>query len=193
MTKTNLGSEIYSGAASFGRFRAFVGVIIGTLLGLALIVGGIVAISHKIKRTSTVTGYPVDNRTLEILPGGIPKCGVITDKNNTTYDCNFTLKYEINDDKSDTGKFYLFHTTSFHETSDINYSGMHSVPLYYNPKNPGDASLTKDDFHTVGWVMIAFGLFVLIASWISLWVVLHYKFAAAASGVGGAYDMIANI
>jgi len=37
----DLGSKIYSGAAEFGKINAIFGAIIGSLIGLGLIIGGI--------------------------------------------------------------------------------------------------------------------------------------------------------
>ena len=61
MTK-GLGDEIYSGAASFGKLRAVIGVIIGTIIGIGLIIGGIFALIHKTKLTGKTTGTSIDNK-----------------------------------------------------------------------------------------------------------------------------------
>jgi hypothetical protein len=180
MTKKGLGDEIYSGAASFGKLRAVLGVIFGTIIGIGLIIGGIFAIAHKTKRTMKTTGTSVD---LKNNPVPI-QCTSASDKDGNTYQCNFTLKYTVKKDQ---------YSHSFQTNSSTDYNNMTQVTVYYNPNTPGDVSLTKDDYHTVGYVLIGFGVFILIGAWISLWIVLHYKFAAAASGAAGAIEMVRAI
>ena len=41
----NLGKEIYSGTAAFGRISETIGVVIGTLIGIVCLIIGIVTIS----------------------------------------------------------------------------------------------------------------------------------------------------
>ena len=200
MAKKSVGSEIYSGAASFGKLRAVFGVIFGTLIGLGLIIGGIFAIAHKTKRTSMVTGYPIDRTTyqkLPIIPPG--SCSRIINNKQSSYSCDFMLQYTIKEDDPTKEPSKMLpissrtYTHPFQVTSNKDYGNLNSVPLYYDPKKPGDASLTKDDFHTAGGLMVGGGALILIFSWISLWIVLRYKFAAAASGVVGAYEMMKGL
>lgn len=173
-----LGNEIYSGAADFGRIRAIFGVIFGTLIGLGLIIGGFYAIAHKTKLSASTSGISVDANNNKIP---IPMCSSNTKDNITTYNCNFRLQYTVNKIKH----YYTVNTNS-----NTNYSENTNVTIYYDPSNPNNASLTNDDYHTTGYVLIGFGILLLLISWISLWVVLHYKFAAAASGVAGGISMI---
>lgn len=65
-------------------------------------------------------------------------------------------------------------------TNSINYTNDTKITVYYDPNNPNNSSLTKDDYHTVGYILLGVGILILVGSWITLWVVLHYKFAAAA-------------
>lgn len=183
MTK-GLGDEIYSGAAAWGRFRAIIGVIFGTIIGIGLIIGGIVSLRHKTKLTGKTTGKSVDNQNPP-QPVSVPPCSSTSDKdNNRSYLCHFKIQYTVESKE---------YTKIFDTNSNTNYAGQTDIVVYYNPDDPTDASLTKDDYHTVGYVFLGFGVFLILASWIGLWIVYHYKFAAAASGAAGAIDMIRSI
>jgi hypothetical protein len=179
-----LGDEIYSGAASFGKLRAVIGAIFGTIIGIGLIIGGIVSLRHKTKLTGKTTGTSIDNQN-HPQPVPVPPCSSTSDKdNNQSYQCHFKLQYQPDKKK---------YTKIFDTSSSTNYADQTEITVYYNPDDPTDASLTKDDYHTVGYVFLGFGVFLLLASWIGLWIVYHYKFAAAASGAAGAIDMIRSI
>ena len=176
-----LGNEIYSDSAAFGRIRAIIGVIFGTLIGLGLIIGGIFAIAHKTKLSSETIGISV-NKDNNPIP--IDQCGTTTTNNNTTYNCNFRLRYTVDG---------IDYYSQFNTHDSINYSNETKVTIYYDPNNPNNSSPTKDDYHTVGYILLGIGIFLLIGAWVSLWIVLHYKFAAAASGAAGAIGMIHNL
>ena len=180
MTK-GLGDEIYSGAASFGKLRAVIGAIFGTIIGIGLIIGGIVSLRHKTKLTGKTTGTSIDNQGNQVPI----RCSSTSDQdNNQSYQCHFKLQYQPDKKK---------YTKIFDTSSSTNYADQTEITVYYNPDDPTDASLSKDDYHTVGYVFLGFGVFLLLASWIGLWIVYHYKFAAAASGAAGAIDMIRSI
>lgn len=176
-----LGDDIYSGAASFGRIRAIFGVIFGTLIGICLIVGGFYALAHKTKLTDKTTGIVVDSNN---NPTNI-QCLSTSDKDTgITYQCNFRLQYTVNKE---------IYYAPINTNSSTNYSGGTEITLYYDPNSPNNASLQQDDYHTIGFICIAAGLFILLFSWIGLWIILRYKFAAAASGAAGAIGMFKNI
>jgi hypothetical protein len=172
----DLGTRIYSGAASLGRIRAIIGVTFATLIGIGILVGGVFALAHKTKLTGKTIGIPVSVDDKEIP---VKQCTVFTDKDNVTYRCEFKLKYIVEN------KPYYINTST---SSQINYSDMKQIDVYYDKSNPSNASLTKDDYHNTGYILIGSGIFLLLISWISLWVVLHYEFAAAASGATGVID-----
>ena len=129
----NVGQEIYSGAASFGKLRATIGVIIGTLLGLGLIIGGIILLVHKTKRTKTVNGFPTDKE--------VPQCTTNSKDNNITYQCKFSLSYTTNGTER---------TKQFTTNESKDYSGQPQIKLYYNPENVSDISVTQDNYDTIG-------------------------------------------
>ena len=172
----DVGQEIYSGAASFGKLRATIGVIIGTLLGLGLIIGGIILLVHKTKRTKNVNGFPTDNE--------VPQCTTNSKDNNLTYQCKFSLSYTINGTE---------HTKQFTTNESKDYSGQTQIKLYYNPENVSDISVTQDNYGTIGGVLLGSGFFILIIAWVGWWLVNKYKFIAEVSGTSGAIQMFKNV
>ena len=174
MTKNSIRNEVYGDLASFGRFMVIIWTIVGTIIGLACIFGGIAILRHKNKRTGTVTG----NITVT------PQCSTTVNEKNTNYDCRFTVEYKVD------GKSY---NHNFHTNSNTNYSNLRTIELHYDPNNPADSSLEKNLSKNLGWFALVFGLFVLIGTWVRLWVVRKYKVAAAASGAAGAYDIVRHV
>jgi hypothetical protein len=176
--KKGLGNEIYSGAASFGKLRAVIGVVFGTVVGIALITGGIFAIIHKIKLDGKTTGISIDDKE-DPIP--VPNCSSTNDQNIIDYRCHFKLKYNVGSEK---------YSKVFYTSGSTNYSDQTDITVYYDTKDPNNSSLTKDDYHIMGYIMIAIGILLLFSSWISLWIVYNYKFAAAASGTAAAIHML---
>jgi hypothetical protein len=176
--KKGLGDDIYAGAASFGKIRAVIGVVIGTLIGLVAVVGGIALIVHKTIFTKSVIGTVVD---INNNPTTVPNCKAINMDGNGTNMCSFTLKYTVD------GKVY---THPFNTNTTVNYSNLSKVTIYYDPDSPGNVSIEKDDNHVIGYISLGVGVFFILGSWLNLWLTLKYKFMAAAGGVAGAFSMI---
>lgn len=179
-----LGDEIYSGAASFGKIRAIIGTILGTIIGIALIIGGIAAIKHKRIFTRKTIGKSVNSQNPpQTIP--ISNCdSTIVKDNNRQYQCHFIVQYTVENKN---------YTKIFNTNSNTNYSEQTDIVIYYDPTNPENVSLYEDDYKIVGYIFIGLGILLLLSSWIGLWIVYKYKFAAAASGVAGAIDMVRAI
>jgi len=175
LRKQSLGSEIYSGAAVFGKVRAIIGVFIGTLISIFLIGFGIYAIARRKKRTHQLVG------TIQKLEDGLNICVPTSVDNKIMYDCHFKVDYKI-------GIKEYSHT--FQTRSNTTYTDGGSIDLYYDPKNIGDIALTPDDTHLGGWIALIVGIVMLVGVWLMLYFTLKYKVVAAASGVAGAADML---
>lgn len=171
MSKSDLGSELYSGAAAYGRINAIIGVIFGTIIGILMILGGIGLIKRKTNRTKTIKATITND----------PGCSGHSENNNTIWDCNLSLSYNID------GKDY---TTSISSSSSTKYDKGNTVTLYYNPDNVSDVDLVSDNTHVIGWVILVIGIFLLISTWVWLYIVYKSKFAAAA---GGATALVGDI
>ena len=53
---SSLGSEVYSGLATYGRIRTIIGLVITGVICIVLLILGIISISKKPTRTSTTDG-----------------------------------------------------------------------------------------------------------------------------------------
>lgn len=166
--KKSLGSEIYSDAASFGRVYAIIGAVFASLFSLMFIIGGIYIIYHK-SHLKSVTGTVTSDSLCTQL-----------DKNSTSCSVNYT--YTIKD-KNYSGT----------STSSTSYKKGNKITVWYDPNHPGVHSEIDIPSKTIGVVAIIMGILIAIAAWVGVYLTRKYKFAAAASGVGGGIDIIKNV
>ena len=174
MTKNNsLGEEIYSGASTFGRIEAWIAAIITSIIGLIFIIGGITMISHHTKFTNSVQGTVLNSN-----------CTTFTGDNNTQqYSCTLTIEYKVN------GKPYQITTA---KDSIYNYTKGNYITVYYDPKNPQNGKLINDNNKVLGIIALVAGILIPLFAWIWLWITYKSKFAAAAGGVSGAFNLLRN-
>jgi len=173
--KTNLGDEIYSGAASFGIAWALIGAIFATIIGIGMIVGGIYILIHKDKLIDI-------QATITQINGGSGPCSKITD-NPIQYSCSITLEYKYNG---------ITYTGVQNYTGNANYYIGEVITIRINPNNPNDISLNNPIPKWIGWILIVFALLIIIGSWFWYWASRKWKFVAAAEGVGGALNIISG-
>ena len=64
-----------------------------------------------------------------------------------------------------------------------------SVNVWYDPKNPSDATLGKSTV-VFGLGLIGAGLCLVLLAYLSYWIAMRYKVAAAAQGAAGAANII---
>lgn len=170
--KPSLGSEIYSDTASFGRISSIIGAIFATLISLIMIMVGILMIKskdrHSKKETANVTKVVCNPyQTIDNPP-------------RTNYSCDFTLQTSNG-------------VEQYHSDNERDYSNYKSLDIYYDPNNPSDIELSKPPLKIIGFVLFGLGLFILIGSWIGVWITQRYKAAAAASGIATGVNMIRNV
>ena len=161
----DLGSEIYSGAASFGLIYSLIGAIIGTIIGLVMIISGIYMLFKKI---STVS---VNAKILSI------NCYL---GQNNTQTCNINVSYNYNN-KEESG----FVTSS----GNLVYSPNQKISIFINKDNPNELYLQEPSPKTFGFILLFLGIFIIIAGWFWFWLSRKYKFLAAAEGVSGVFNL----
>lgn len=165
--KKMISDQLYSGAADFGYFMAKVGAAIGTIIGLLMIGFGLKMYFGKEEYDRTTNGRVVDAQCAPIADG----------KGN--FQCYLKIEYFVD------GKSYIFETSR----SDKFYTKGIAMDLRYKSASPQDATMAISS-RTGGLILAGIGLFILVAAWVTLYIKYRFKFAAAAGGVGTAWDMI---
>ena len=162
-----LASEVYTGMAAYGKVRTIIGTVTGTLVGVAMLVGGTVLLKRKSRLSDTI-GATITND---------PYCVQYHDQNLQKWKCkNIQLSYRVND------KDYVLNTNS---DSTIKYTKGLPLSIYYDPSNPANSSLVSDNTKIIGWILVVIGILLLVSSWVWLFLVLKFKIAAASSGASG--------
>lgn len=176
-TNSNLGEELYSDTASFGRFWALLGAIMGTLTFIALTIVGIYILTKKDDR------IPI-NVSIKSINGSTNTCPKTSD-NPITYACTITLNP------------YTYNNINY-PSKDVSYSGSalyyvgQNITAYLDKNDPSIISLDKNPPKWLGWVLIGIGLVAVISGWFWYWASRKWKFLAAAQGVGGAIDIVSG-
>ena len=164
-------SILYTGAAEYGKFKAIIGFIFGTIAGIGSIIGGIYLLKKKTHRTGSVIGTIIKD----------PNCQSNIVGRKTQYICNLEIKYNID------GKEYTITTLT---DSYTRYGINNTIKLYYDPNNISDIQIISDSTRTPGIIFIIFGIIILLSVSIQLYFVIKYKSVAA---VGGGVGLIGDI
>lgn len=174
----SLGSKMYTGAASFGRIYAIIGLVITSIIALVLVCWGIYIILHPSKRitktSATITRTPV--------------CVPSINNNKIQYTCNIEIEFTpINSTEIIKGVISV--------KSDIDYSRPEhkTIGIYYNKTNPSDYSIDKGAEALTGGIMIGVGIIIVIISYLIYWGTKKSKTFAAGVGVYEGVKLIKNI
>lgn len=162
-----LGEQVYSGAATFGLFMANLAAILGSIVGLLLIGFGVKYWGQKEKYSVEIQG-----RILEA------QCAPIMDGKEQKHQCLLKIEYVVE------GKSFTLETSR----SDQFYAKGFNVTIRYDPEHPQDATM-NGSAKTMGKILVGVGAVLMIAVWISWYIKRRFKFAAAAGGVGTAFQM----
>jgi len=190
-----LADDIYDQSAAFGRFMALIGLIIGSLIGGGMIIGGVylLATDSKYDADTTATIHKVQ------CGGNISESSCTNSgsgrHNNTSStsncqtknvkDCNMTIGYSVNNKEYKSNVQERVDATVFPEEGSTR-------KVYYNSKDPTQVSQGRFPRKVVGWILLGIGILVVAGAAISFYITRRFKFAAAASGVGTGVGMIAN-
>lgn len=169
-TQQSVGSEIYEGSASFGRFWAKFSFVIAVIIGIVLIISGIYILVHKSNKIKT-TGIIIDE-----LPN---PCQYISDSKK--YQCNVKVKYTVN------GTTYT--PTLWYSNRTFKSVGS-NIDIYYRKNDPSNASLDGPTPKWVGIASIIIGILIPLFAYFIVYLTNRSKFAASAVGIGGAYDLL---
>lgn len=160
----SFADNIYSDAASLGRLKAFVGLIIGCIISFILFLVGLFKIFSTNKHTMAVKATITK----------IIQCQSL-DSKQMSYECMIDLSYNVNDTP--------YNISTFSTTGPSEKQVGQILTVYYDPSNPSSVSShSKHDDQVLGWSMIGFSLLVVGMAYLFWWLSNRYKFFAAAEG-----------
>jgi hypothetical protein len=141
---TSLGSEVYSGVAVYGRFRAVVGAVIGVIIALLLIIIGFSKLRDKHTASASMTVTAVRACVAPPAGGGQGTA--------TMYACTVDVSFSTPDGKA-------FHAAGVKVTVPAQVIQGDVLVLRYDPANPSDV-VQEVSPRTAGWAMIGGGALV---------------------------------
>ena len=158
-----VGSEIYSGAAGFGRIYALLSAIIATVIGIVMFVAGVYIIYHR-AHMNTVVGQ---------VTQGSHNCAIFGNINT----CDVNVTYLVD------GKTYnkIYNIANRHTNG--------PVTVYYNPKDPSDSEIDPIP-KMIGWGLIGGSILLVFMTWMRSMLAKRYKFVAAATGAREALNIL---
>jgi hypothetical protein len=162
MSQSNagIGQTLYDDAASLGRFKALVILILGGIISIIMFFAG----AHKLMFDNK-NYIQTDARVMQVVD-----CMKTQTNKTWQYDCSINVEYTIDNKK-------------YQKTIDITRGREVKVGdiinIYYNSSN-------KDDITSVmpysGWLLIILSIFVLLSAYLLYWLSIHFKLFAAAEG-----------
>lgn len=162
-----IGTSIYQGSASYGRFIALISAVFATILSIILIIFGF-------KHNASVSNYS------KTASGTIISKNCPLNSKNNQGSCSYTVNY--NDENG-----IKIENVTFSTQSDIELNSQ--VIISYNPSNKKEIRLTSDNTKVLGYGMIFIGFLIVLFAWGWVWITRKYEFAAATSGVSSAFNL----
>ena len=155
--------NVYSATSDFGKINAIISAFVATIIGIFMIIVGIIFIKNKSILTATTTAT-------------ITQINSACVQNNNIWTCNINVSFT-----DTTGKSY--NIKNLQSSSQNNYTSGETITIYYEPDNPNNASLQTDNKHIIGYFLVSIAIFIIIISWVTVWLSQKYKIFAAAEGV----------
>lgn len=177
---SNLVEEVYTGAAEYGKFNAMIGFVIGTIVGLVLVVVGIVLLTKHVEQTLTVKGV--------VLQDSANKCDSRYDQETKQnyYNCDLLVEYTLLDGQKMQKRFNVTNQASTISTGQM-------INLYYKASDPSSISANNQlNSHVIGAILLVVGVFLIGGSWFWWYTTRKYKFAAAGEGVASVVNLVKN-
>ncbi len=169
----DLATDLYEGAASFGKFKAVLSLIIGIIISVILIGAAIYFYtrdeSHLIDTKGTIVTANCQEYTNE--------------KKEISYNCTLDINYTV-DDKMISGKISTI--------SKIKYFPNTTIEITYDKSNPVDVSLKIFRSHHISYILICVAIIILISSGIYYYINSTYKIMAASDAASSILGTIAQ-
>lgn len=159
-----LGQNLYEDAASLGRFKALIVLVLGGIISIILFLVGV----YKILFSQNVYTLTTNAKVTQITD--CMKTPSQINKNTWQYDCSVSIEYTV-DNKKYQNTIILSRNYKL-EIGNI-------MPIYYNPSNPSDIVTETPQS---GGLLIGLSIFVMASAYLIYWLSNRFKFFAAAEG-----------
>jgi len=165
---------IYDSSASLGKVTGIFQGITGIFVGCVVLGIGILLIVRK------------DTRVVVDATIKKAECTDVTEtvknKKQITKNCVLTLN------------FYTKETNSLTEvtisSNEKSYAAGQILKISYDSTNPLDAQIHKITLKTIGWILLAVSIFIIIGAGFRIYLSRNYKLAQSAQGLGYVTDQI---
>jgi len=170
----NFAAENSEYLREFGLTMVYIKASGLIFFSLIMFVVGLIAILNQKPKMIEVEGTVLD-----------PVCS--DDKNATTSNCNFKVKFTDVENKE--------YTVSINTNTTKIYTKNEKIKIYYDPKNPQlSASIETDNYSYIIYIlMIVFGVTGFISAIVWIFLSRKYSFLAQAEGLDVAAEKIRGI
>ena len=174
-------SDIYSDAASFGQTYSTILLVIAFFIGLIMVGASVALLMQKNQHIDRVTATITDSSCDPNISA------------SRTRTCYVNLQYNYK------GNTYKVPNFSYNYYSDNNFNPNPNlvnsqIVVYVDPNNPTDVSSTsKATDRNMAFVLMGFGVFIVLIAGFRWWLTRQSKFFAAASGAGAGIDLFRSV
>jgi hypothetical protein len=170
-------SDIYSDAASFGQTYSTIVLVIAFIVGLLLLGISISLLMQKNKHTDKINATIIDSSCDPMISA------------SSTRNCNVSLQYDYNGKNYKVPNFNYNYYSSNNSSTNTNLINSQII-VYVDPSNPIDVSSTsKETERNMAFVILGFGVFIVLIAGFRWWLVRKSKFFAAAEGAGAGISL----
>ncbi len=164
----DVGNDVYNGLATFGRFVAILGTILGILIGIVLIIFGIINVARPGAR-------------MNVIKAKVTSATCVNTTNSGTT-CTLGVEYVVNNAK----------LNGTIQTTQGIYNVGQIIEILYDPANPANISQKQISRLSLGILLIVVGSFIILLCSLYYYLVLRFKILAAAVGTSTIISTVSN-
>ncbi len=155
-------NNVYDTTATIGRAKSITNVVIGTIIGIVMIVIGIYLITKTQNNLVDSTAI-VSTST----------CTLVTNNKSTTHNCTLGIKYNVNNQQY-SGNISTNDSQPHAENS--------TVDITYDNTNPNLVTARQMRYRTIGFVLCGVSVLIISSAWLNYYLSNTYKGYAAYQG-----------
>jgi len=168
-----ISDDLYSGAASYGRFTSLLGLIFLSLFGIGFLCAAIyfwtTPPTHSEEVEGTITKSTCQSSLRSTQSGG----------SSSKTSCSTTVQYQVDE---------TLYTTSLYIEKAVSEGD--TITLVYNPNKPQDVQLKGMSQVLIGFILFGVAFILIGIGVLNYYMARRYKFAAAATGVSSGVSML---